>query len=225
MKRVRWYSLSPISRTSLKRIVEGMRREEFIEDSTAGFLLERTRADFLEARFIERFERTETNVDPFGEAQEFRRVEYQQTNFRLSVDPPQLEFYDSPRSISPTINSLTAIIGADSVVEPLEVDVAKWLIAVGKNVSDIRVTAAHIARLSLSETVNAKVLLKGTDDVRRFAKEMVGARAYHFERLDVSGTYGGFPVRFDLRQDARASLIAGEENFIEVLRHSLLECL
>ncbi|HEY5891818.1 MAG TPA: hypothetical protein VIT91_01180 [Chthoniobacterales bacterium] len=202
-----------------------MRKEEFVEDSTVGFLVERTRADFLEARFIERFERTETNLNPFGETQEFRRVEYEHTHFRLSVDAPQLEFHDCPRSVSPAINSLTAIIGPDSVVKPLEVDVARWLIALGKSVSDIRVTAAHIAQLSLSETVNAKIVVKGTEDVRRFAKEMVGARAYKFERLDVSGAYQGFPVRFHLREGARATLNSGEEDLIEVLRDSLLECL
>ncbi|MDB6151876.1 MAG: hypothetical protein JWL90_329 [Chthoniobacteraceae bacterium] len=202
-----------------------MRNEEFVEKSTSGFLVELTRTNFIEARFIERFERTETISNPFGESEEFQRIEYQVTHFRLSVDPPQLEFYDSPRSVSPAINRLTAIVGVESVVKPLLVDVAKWLAALDKSVTEIRVTAAHIARLSLSETVNARVVLKGTEDVRRFAEDMVGVRAYKFERLEISGVYQGFPVRFDLRDDARASLSSGGEEILEVLRRSLAESL
>lgn len=223
MKRLRWYSISPIFHSSLKQIAEGMRKEEFIEGSTYGFLIERARTDYLLARFVERFETMETNLNPFGDAEEVRRVAYQQTHFRISHEPPQLEFYDSPRSISPTINSLTSIIGPDCVVEPLEVDLTKWLNAIGDRVCEIRVMSAQIDSLSLSEAVHAKVVLKGTEDVRPFAKAIVGARAYNFERLRVCGTYEGFPVRFDLRQGARATLIAGDDGFVEVLRRSLVQ--
>lgn len=225
MKRVRWFSLSPISRPALKKALEGMRKEEFLEDSTVGFLIERARPTFIEARFVEKFERVETLMGPFGESREFQRTEHQITRFRLSTDCPQLEFFDAPRSVAPAINSLTALMEPETVVAPLDVDVPQWLALLDGRFSDLKVTSSHFSQISLSESVNAKIVLNGSSDVRSLGKQLVGRRNHKIERFDVACVYQGQPARFVLRDDARATLVSGDEDILEVLRSALAECL
>jgi len=220
-KRVRWFLLSPLSRTTLARAVEGMRSEEFTSDSTSGFIGERTRSSFVEARYVERSERTESIIDPFGNTQEFRRIEYQQTPFRLSLDAPQLEIYDGPRSVAPLLNRLSSLMGANSTVEPIIVDILKWLKHLQTEVSEICVTAAYISRLSLSESVSARIIINGTDDVRKYVKVVVGDKPFRFERLDVSSNFQGSLTRFDLREEGRATVANGCDEFLSALRKSL----
>lgn len=222
-KRVRWFLLSPLARPTLLRLVEGMRNEEFSEDSTSGFIIEMARTQFVEARYVERFERVEQVVDPFGGDQEFHVTEYHQTSFRISIEPPQLEIYDGPRSVSPTLNRITALLGLECTVQPVNADITKWMRCLQPELDDIRVTTAYISRLSLSDSVSAKIVIKGTEDVRKYAKEMVSGKPFHFERLEVSANYQEENVRFVLRETGGATIIKGTDDIIPILRSALLE--
>lgn len=218
-KRVRWLIASPLSRASLARIAEGLHRDEYEANATTGFISSIVRTTFVEARYIERFERAESIIDPFGQPQEFQRIEYQQTAFRLSVDAPQLEIYDGPRSIGPLLNRLGSF--TDTVIQPLNVDVVKWLRQLQTEISETCVTAAHIARLSLSEKVSAKIVVNGTEDVRSFVKSVVGNKPFRFERLEVAAKFKGETIRFDLREEGRATISSGSDEFVSILRGAL----
>ncbi len=221
--RLRWMFVAPVTRATLAHAVDAVRKDEYVVDAQSGFIVERVRPGFIEARFIERFERLEDIFNPFGEAQRVTRVEYQQTRFRLSQERPQLEIYDGPRSISPLLNRLSMSLGPDSTAEAPVADVMKWLRMLTVHVNDVWVTSAQIARLSLSETVSARLTVSGTEDVRKFVKEMVGDRKFRFERLDLVGSYQGSPVRFELKEEGRATIRSGPEELLEHLRNALSE--
>ncbi len=223
--RVRWFLLSPLSRTALVRAVDGMRREEFSADSTSGFIGERTRPSFTEGRYVERLEQVDQITDPFGQTQEFRRVEYQQTPFRLGTNAPQLEVYDGPRSVAPMVNRLTALIGGSCTVDSVGADTLKWLRKLESGLTQVCVTAAYVSHLSLSELARVRFVLNGTEDVRKYAKGLVGGKPFRFARLDVAANFEGNEIRFDLRQDGRATIPSQNENFLAFVRDSLSTCL
>lgn len=223
--RIRWLQVDKFSKGMLRRAVDGMAQETFSDGTNSGFLIERQRGGFIEAKFVERFDWVETISDPFGAGQEISRQKFQQTSFRLSVDSPTLEVYDAPRSISPFLNRLEVFLGLDFVVFPPEIEVLSWLREFEANLEQIVVTSATVARLSLSAQTFASISVRGTEDVRAQVEKFVGKRPYSVEKVVVSAVFEDRNLRFMLGNDSRANIISGSSGFVAVLRKGLANLL
>src|SRR5205085_1532028 len=104
--RLGWMLISPSDATAFSKLIRGIEADQFSSDVTSGFLVDSLRRDFVEARFVERFEVTDALIDPFGVEVERVRVEYSQLRFRLSREAPQVEVQNAPRSMNAFINRL-----------------------------------------------------------------------------------------------------------------------
>lgn len=216
--RVRWLNSEGFSKAALDRVATSITADAFGDEKNSGFLFERKRSNFLDAKYIERFDWTETIRDPFGSEQEVERREYRQICFRLSTDMPAIEIYDCPRSVSPLLNRLESILGLDFVVTVPEVNVLHWLEQIEGLIETPIVTAVVLSKVSLSVHALAQMSIRGTEDVRGHITGIVGNRPFEIEKLMVSASFDGQTTRFMLRNDCRATILAGSERFLPVLR-------
>lgn len=223
--RIRWLHSNRFNKVDLKKAISGIADEPFEGNINSGFLLERRRNDFVEAKYVEKFDWVETVKDPFGESQDLTRREFQQTSFRLSVEGPTLEIYDAPRSISPLLNRLEVFLGLGFSVASPEIELIKWLHHIDEAIENVVVNSVGISKLSLSTQTYAQVSIRGTEDVRSQVASLIGKRAYKLDKLVVSGVYEELETRFMLRNDGRATILKGDENLIPILRDSLARTL
>jgi hypothetical protein len=124
MSRYRWLQADwPLQ---VRMLAKQIRQRSFSDDGSSGFILDRVRDDFLEARYVERYEYEETVADPFGKELTFNRLEFHQTSFRATPEWPGLELVDAPRSTQSLVSQLLEMTDFALPISPLTVDVMAW---------------------------------------------------------------------------------------------------
>ncbi len=182
MSRHRWLKAEwPIVARTLGK---QLRQRPFTEQSQSGFILDRVRDDFLEARHVERFEFDETVSDPFGKERTFARLEYRQTHFRTSAQWPGLELIDAPRSSQALVSELLEATNFALSVEPIGTDVMGWAEGIQELLKlKVEISSVQVGALQLDDGISAKVVVKGTNDVRASFRNLVADKRYTVEKV------------------------------------------
>jgi len=212
--------------TTARTLAKRMHQQEFADGRASGFILDRVRDDSLEARFIERYEYTETVSDPYGKELTFDRLEFRQTAFRASPCWPGLELMNSPRSTQSLVSGLLQACNFELSISPLSVDVLTWADDLQEALrADAVIDSLQVAALVLADGVRAKVLLKGERDVRAACKELVQGRKHLIEKLQLRVVVGGIRATVVLTNAAVAKVDGSDVpvELIEKLRASIPE--
>lgn len=176
------------TRTLAKRL----REQGFVEGRASGFILDRVRDESLEARFVERYEYTETVADPFGKEVTFDRLEFRQTSFIATQGWPGLELLDAPRSTQSMVSGLLVACNFELAISPLDVNVLSWADSFQRALgTDAVIDSLQIAALMVADGVKARVLLKGDSDVRTACRELVQGRKHLVEKVQLRVVTGG----------------------------------
>ncbi|WP_196857152.1 hypothetical protein [Janthinobacterium sp. CAN_S1] len=184
MSRFRWYGADwPHSmRVMAKRLMS----QAFDENSVDGFVIDRVRDGFVEARYIERVEFTDTITDPFGNELLYPRIDFRTCEFRISQDGPGLELIDSPRSTQGMLSRLAEAADFSLAVTPLKVDVLAWANLL-QSVADIDmlVDSLQIGSMELERDIIAKIIIKGSRDVRDAATVLTNGKRHNLEKIQL----------------------------------------
>jgi hypothetical protein len=218
--RIRWFTAEwP---TTIRVLASRMRAQLFTEATQEGFLLDRTRENTIEGRFIEKFTYKETIPDPFGQELTFDRIEYRQVHFNIYRDFPQLELRDPPRNLQAFMSKLLAMTDFSMMAAPLIIDVMQWAdklkLALGKAVIIDTVQASAI---TFAPEVTGTMLLKSRRDVKRAMDEVLAGRPRSIDKARLSWTDDGRPVSVHLGSGASAKLELDGLDLLPVLRASL----
>lgn len=217
MTRRRWLRAEwPMAiRTLAKRV----RQQEFSEGRASGFILDRVRDDSLEARFVERYEYTETVSDPYGKELKFDRLEFRQTAFRATPGWPGLELIDAPRSTQSLVSGLLEASNFELAVSPIEVNVLAWADELQRALgAEAVIDSLQVAALMVADGIKAKVMLKGERDVRAACKEMLQGRKHVLEKLQLRVTVGTTQATVVLTNGASAK-VDGIDVPVELVEH------
>jgi hypothetical protein len=184
--------------------------------------VETTRRDYVDGVFIERVEWDDTVDDPAGGNISVHRVELRRLRFRLSTEPPELEFLDPPRSTRSFVAALQECAGSGLVVGELPVRPTTWLGALEVVAPRVRVTGLTTGALVLSSATAAFVRVEGTHDVREDLQRFLPKHNADADRLEVSWQLTSGPARCELLTMARAVIDAtSPEDVVPVLRGAL----
>ncbi|MGF6856654.1 hypothetical protein [Paraburkholderia sp. CI3] len=184
MKRYRWLKAKwPIS---MRVLAKRLKAKSFEEDSTEGFVMDRVRDDYIEARFVERVEYDDTITDPFGKELSFHRVEYKQCEFRASADGPGLELIDAPRAVQAMISRLAEATDFGLAISPVSINAVEWAKGVQRflNVNGF-VDSLQIGSLELAPGVEAKVLVRSSKDVLGASNRLVDGKKHVIEKVQL----------------------------------------
>jgi hypothetical protein len=184
MKRVRWLGARwPVSMRSLGA---KMKTQLFTAESFDGFVIERVRDNFIEAHFIEKLIYQEKTTDPFGKEEVLDRVVYRDVDFTLFSDYPHIELRDSQRSTKEFVSKLLEICNFSLVISPVSVNLLDWVQAIQADTGQqLVVDSLQISGLEIEVGVVAKVLLKGTKDVRQALDHLSVNRNFALEKVQV----------------------------------------
>lgn len=184
MKRYRWLKARwPVS---MRVLAKRLRAKAFDGVQVEGFVLDRVRDDFIDARFVEKVEYDDTVTDPFGVESSFHRLEYRKCEFKAMLDGPGLELVDAPRTVQTMVSRLAEATDFALAISPLSVDVLAWAAAVQRrlNVAGV-VDSLQVGAVELSQGVQAKAVVKGAGDVLAAAQVLVLGKQHVIEKVQI----------------------------------------
>lgn len=184
MSRFRWLEAEwPLQ---IATLVARLNARKFSASTPSGFIVDRVRDEFVEARYVERYEYSETTTDPFGLETSIDRVEYRQCAFRMDMAWPGLEIMDGPRSAQGLISQLVEICDFSLSICPLSIDLFEWTGAFVKAFTgEVCIESIQIGALEVNEQVFAKMILKGEGDLRKSFHELTLGRRHIVEKLQL----------------------------------------
>jgi len=220
--RLRWYD-APIDAERLRSVSRAMSQHSYRAGESWGFQLKEKRREQIAGAYVERTERIERAVDPFGGVSEFPVVEFRTVDFSLSTSYPGLEVRNPPRSLGTFLKHLDEFSGRSmTIVEP-RCDVASWVISIERRTSGI-VTAIHVQGVTLSADSSASIRVEGTKDVRGPTERLIAKRTHMVTAALLSWRMSNEEVTADIRGPGRVIVTATRSPAaIDLLRESLVE--
>ncbi|UGS87938.1 hypothetical protein KOL96_03920 (plasmid) [Ralstonia wenshanensis] len=184
MKRYRWLKAKwPVS---MRVLAKRLKARSFEDGLSEGFVIDRVRDDYIEARFIERVEYDDKVTDPFGKELSFHRIEYKQCEFRASVDGPGLELIDAPRAVQAMISRLSEVTDFGLAISPLTIDTLVWARNLQRNLNITgMVDSLQVGSVELAPGIVAKMLVRGSSDVLVASKDLIEERRHVIEKVQL----------------------------------------
>lgn len=184
MKRYRW--LKARWPMSMRVLAKRLRTKVFDRDQVEGFVLDRVRDDFLDARFVEKIEYDDTVTDPFGVEASFHRVEYRSCEFKAALVGPGLELVDAPRSVQTMISRLAEATDFALAISPLSVNVLDWASEVQRRLNEVGIVdSLQLGALELASDIQAKAVIKGSVDVLGATEAIVHGKKHIVEKVQI----------------------------------------
>lgn len=219
MNRYQWYKASWPS--PMPELAKRLKKFAFDEYQANGFILDRVRENYIEARYIEKLEITEVVKDPFGKEYIYNKVQFKEYLLRLSDDGPiGLELINPPRGLQGLISKLSQVSDFMLTITPLKIDLLKWISALDCTVQEnANIKSIEISGLDLGEGVSAKTLIKGTKNVLGATKKLTNDRKYKLEKIQAA--YDSFGnIMITINGCAKADKEISHQN-IQAIRNSL----
>lgn len=184
MNRVRWLDAQWPS--SIRAVGKKLVDMPFTEESMDGFVIERIRDDFIEGRYIEKYNYQEVISTPFGSEEVLDRIGYRTTEFTLFNSPPHIELRNYQRSLKELISRLLEACSFNLVVAPPTVNLIEWVSALQDNLDqEVTVNSLQVSDVEIGEGVTGKILLKGVKDVREATDLLLSGRKHVLEKVQV----------------------------------------
>lgn len=206
----------------MRSLARRMKTRAFDDSTPDGFVIDRVRDDFIEARYVERVSYTDKVVDPFGKELTFERIDFRQCGFRASTHGPGLELLNPPRSTQGLVSRLSEVSEFTLAVVALPVDVNSWATEFQRitHVDGI-VDSIQIGAIELERGVFAKAVVRGSKDVREASRALTGARRYTLEKIQIR-LRGSLQGSIVLTNTGGATLNTPDaDNIIQALRESI----
>jgi hypothetical protein len=170
----------------MRLLAKRLRSQSFDGQQVEGFVLDRVRDDFVDARFVEKIEYEDTVVDPVGVESSYHRVEYRKCEFKAMINGPGLELVDAPRGVRTLVSRLAEVTDFTLSISPLSVDVLAWATVVQQrlNVAGV-VDSLQVSAVELAKGVQAKAVMKGDGDVLAATKALVHGKQHIIEKVQI----------------------------------------
>lgn len=187
MNRVRW--LNAQWPASIRMVGKKLIEMPFTEEGMDGFVIERIRDDFIEGRYIEKYNYQEVISTPFGSEEVLDRTGYRTTEFTLFDSSPHIELRNYQRSIKEFLSRLLEACNFKLVVTSPTVNLIEWVLALQDAVDQqITVDSLQVSSVEIDEGVTGKILLKGAKDVREASDILLAGRKHVLEKVQVKFT-------------------------------------
>ncbi|EJN05349.1 hypothetical protein [Phyllobacterium sp. YR531] len=174
------------SSNSIREFGDRLQALRYVDGADEGFLVEQAGPIRIQATFVERIQRTEAVIDPFGREEKFELVEYRKSEFSISEGPTGFEIKDAGRGSSRLISKLLEAVNFDFTISPIAVDPLVWAAKFQEH-ADRRglIDKVQIGSIRIGQGAVAQLLVKGTVDVAAAATKFVGEFAYEIERVQL----------------------------------------
>lgn len=214
VNRVRWMRAQFPG--SIRQIGKQLQRASFTADTDQGFVVDRVRDEFLEARYFERIAFQESVTDPFGNTFVVERLDFREVDFTLTKTFPELELRMPPRALRGFTSGLLKASGFSMELSSHKVVLSEWIRALERDLrTKISVRSLVASGVELTGGAAARVAITGPSDVRTALAELIPANRYDLDTIQIDFPYERNSQRIILASDS--SVRYGERTPPEIL--------
>ena len=189
MNRVRWMRAKFPG--SIRQIGKQLQKAGFTAESGEGFVVDRIRDEYVEARYFERIAFQQSVSDPFGNTFVVERLDFRAVDFTLTKDFPELELRMAPRGLRGFTSGLLKASGFSMEIEQHNVKLSKWISAIERELATkISIRAAITSGIELQKGAKARIAVTGPADVRAGLAELVPNYPFELETVEIDFPFG-----------------------------------
>lgn len=201
-----------------------MRAKAYTDQNNDGFLLDRTREEKIEGRYIEKYNYTETIRDPFGQELRFERTAYRQVEFTLHREYPQLEIRNAPRATNAFMSRLGELTDFTIGTSPINANVLDWAHQLQTySGQQLIIERVQLDDLPITEHIIATMMLASDRDIRPVLQNIINGRGHHVAYIRVKLRSDTGEATLQLAHNGTAKLDDGAEHLLPALRKALGE--
>lgn len=204
--------------TGIDYAYEALSSKIYREGDANGFLIDRRRKDFVEARFVEASFLEEVIRSPFGLETTYKRLDYKICDFTIDSDKKKLSVSYSGSIPKSFFAALSSSFNFDFYYEPIQVDAVEWMHRFALILEKSpEVGCASFAEYPLGNGVTATISAKGRNGVIEAANRLVNkgnlvASKVEFRLLGEKGSFalsknGGASIRGAVSDAAKEALM------------------
>jgi len=212
VNRVRWMRAKFPG--SIRQIGKQLQKAGFTADSGEGFVVDRIRDEYVEARYFERIAFQQSVSDPFGNTFVVERLDFRTVDFTLTKNFPELELRMAPRGLKGFTSGLLKASGFSMELEQHSVKLNKWISAIERELATkVSIRAALTSGIELQKGTKARIAVTSPDDVRAGLAQLVHDYPFELETVEIDFPFGKSSQRVVLTSDSsvRYSAKAPEE--------------
>ena len=210
---------------SLKEIAKRLKKAAFTEDAEIGFVVDRVRDDYIEARFFERVSFQESVTDPLGNEYTIERLAFRQIDFTLRKEFPQLELRLASRPGRSFVVELQRACTFSMELSDLVVNLDRWHKSLEQTMEvEIPLRSVLATASDLAGGGAARISITSPTDVRPAANQLDEFHKFERQRIQIELAVSGRRQRFTLGSDA--SVRFGErlsEESLDAIREAFLK--
>jgi hypothetical protein len=155
---------------------------------------------------------------------QFSRIDFETFVFTIGTKFPHIELRNAPRSLGAFFNQIAGYLNFTIGIEPININLTNWIKSLESEVESVQVFGAIASNISLSNSIQAKIAVIGSAEVRPSIKKLAGKYSYAFSKMQVSGIFRTQPFRCDLFSDGRVNVLGGTATEIaSILKKSLVK--
>jgi hypothetical protein len=201
VNRIKW--MRALFPGSIRDIGRHLQKAAFSDESGEGFVVDRVRDEYLEARYFERISFQQSVSDPFGNTFVVERLDFRVVDFTLTKTFPELELRMAPRGLRGFTSGLLKASGFSMQLEEHSVKLTKWISAIERELaSKVSVRGAIASGIELRGGAKGKVAVSGPSDVRPGLAGLIPNHPYELETVEIDLAFGGSPQRIILGSDS-----------------------
>lgn len=221
MSRIRWFRST--WHLSMSELAQKLRRRPFNEINLDGFVVDRVRENFVEARYIEKKRVIDTATDPFGSEVVTERFVFNHYPFRASVGALGLELLDCPRNSLLIVSRLIELANFSLSISPVDVDVVVWSEKVRSLLKgQVIANLMQVGGVEVERGIIARIVIKGDADVQDALKSFVKPYLHKVERIQLK-LHNGQKGSITLSAGGATKIdTAEDDHFIDIVRNSLI---
>lgn len=226
MNRIRWFRLG--TKGDLSALAFQMSSKVFSLDEpiSSGFRIEKEGRTELTGQFIYKRTVDQKVTLPSGEEfiQEIANIEITKFGIDFGSSDALLYTFDAPRSLTSFFSALSEVTKFSCTVEPIDVDVDRWIQHISASQSTVSVTYVDVAGIVLSGEIQARLAMSGSNDVYSAMQKFLGSN--HKGTIDsarIRIQFAGSYFVLELGRRATLKVPAGfPHQCIDLIRHAML---
>lgn len=217
--RVRWYRIQ--TKLALREISEYLKKAHFKEGGSEGFVLDRLRASYIEAHFLQKVYRVFDTIDAYGQQNKIELVDYVRNYFQINPSASLIELHNPSRAGTRLFGRLADALNNEFSVEEWSVDPLAWASRFRAIVGVYgAVNKMQIGSIAIAEGAVGQVLVKGSGDVANAAIKFMSQEKYTVEKVQVNFRAARLSIFF--QKNASVILSPGiKDEWMIALRDSL----
>jgi hypothetical protein len=182
MKSISWFNTGGLE--NFGEIANKLMSRKYSEVSGKGFVVSKFDDKEIVAKFIEKKPVSQVVVDPLGNTQEYIRIEYYVVDFRVfSLAKQFITIKQQPRTIKPFIAYLADIFPLGFYVENIKTPPNLLLSKLESKLGNATVTLFECSGINIENVSKAKMLFKGTTDIRPSVEHFLQNKKYKVNKI------------------------------------------